>query len=152
MYKKSVLYIQSCFFFVNQTYCLFGCFCCCRHLTFHDFIILFQQTIHFRELTNHDDNICFLGSYWNNNVHFNGKKETQDAVSQHVNDDIEYKHRCKTVRSQQVFLRWHLKIVEILIFLSHTSHFIRNEEFLVLPDFSHGKILTFRTKIIQLST
>ena len=80
------------------------------------------------------------------------RKLSMQSVSQYVNNDIEYKQRCKTVRSQQVFLRWHLKIVQILVFLSHTSHFIDNEEFLVLPDFSHGKILTFRTKIIQLST
>ena len=39
-----------------------------------------------------------------------------------------------------------------LISWSHTSHFIDDEEFLVLPDFSNGKILAFRTKIIQLST
>ena len=44
------------------------------------------------------------------------------------------------------------KIIKILVFLSHTTHFIDDEECLVLPGFSNGKILAFRTKIIRLST
>ena len=37
-----------------------------------------------RELKNHDevhdDNVCWLGKDWNENVSFGGKKETEDAV------------------------------------------------------------------------
>ena len=45
----------------------------------------------FRELKNHDevhdDDVCWLGKHWNENVSFGGKKETSDAVGQQVDDD-----------------------------------------------------------------